>query len=50
MSERSDASVAPEEAERQLLGLALLGAAIGIPAAFVAAAFFAIVHLLQEWL
>jgi H+/Cl- antiporter ClcA len=36
--------------ERQLLGLVLLGAAIGIPAALVAAAFFALVRLIQDWL
>jgi H+/Cl- antiporter ClcA len=40
----------PSNPDRQLLGLVFLGALIGIPAALVAAGFFAFVHVLQEWL
>ena len=52
MTEPASAAVpAPHRSEeRQLVALALLGAAIGIPAAFVAAAFFALVHAIQHLL
>ena len=46
MTEQPDAP----SPERQLLGLVLLGAAIGIPAALVSAVFFALVSLIQDWL